>query len=745
VTARQGSRFASAKFRGVKRRGSLRVAVGGLVAFTVAAGPAIHAAPTTSAASCRWMNPKQSPDTRAHELVSAMTLDEKIAELYGRGTATAGGAAGIVPAVPSLCIPALVFNDAGAGVGDAQILTTAFPDTVAQAASWDPKTQRAVGAAIGSEAWKKGVDVQLAPALDIARNPLGGRNFEYAGEDPYLAASTGAALVTGIQSQHVVATVKHFAVNDQETNRTSDSSDVDERTLEEIHLPAFEAAVRAGVGSVMCGYNRVNGRYACENRHLLTDILDKQFGFGGWVMSDWGATHSTAQAAMAGLDQEQNYSDDGLFSAKLKTAVLKHLVPMSRINDMVFRLMRTLFRVGVFDAPPPAQQQSKVTSTDVPAERQVALQSAEAGAVLLKNDRRTLPLRGQRLRIAVIGGPAGIQGVQHAYQGGGSARVPQSGTNLAVVTPLQAMVSRAAVAGDVVTYADGSNAAAAAAVAKAADVSVVFAADAESEGHDRPNLRLNDGSCDITGCSYPTGSTPDAVIAAVAAANPKTVVVLQTGGPVTMPWLSHVRSVLELWYPGEMDGTAAAALLFGDANPSGKLPVTFPRALADSPIRTAGQFPGVNDKRGVPHSVYSERLLVGYRWYDAKGIAPLFPFGFGLSYTTFGFGRLTARPVGNGVGVRFTVTNSGALTGAEVAQVYVSAPHVAGEPPRALAGFAKVTIAPHRSVTVTLTLAPRAFEQWDSRHHRWTSARGCYVIHVGDSSRSLPLSTSFCR
>ena len=718
--------------------------MGALVAIAFAAGPAIDAAPSSAPVSCRWMSPGQSPDTRARELVSAMTLDQKIGELFGRGNANAGGAAGIIPAVPALCIPALVFNDAGAGVGDNQTLTTAFPDTVAQAASWDPGMQRAVGAAIGSEAWKKGVDVQLAPALDIARNPLGGRNFEYAGEDPYLAGRTGAALVTGIQSQHVVATVKHFAVNDQETNRTTDSSDVDERTLEEIHLPAFEAAVRAGAGSVMCGYNRVNGRYACENPRLLTGILKRQLGFGGWVMSDWGATHSTTPSAMAGLDQEQNYGDDGLFSSRLKTAVLEHRVPMSRLDDMVFRVMRELFRVGVFDAPPPTQQ-SKAAMADLPADRQVALQAAEGGAVLLKNAGGTLPLRGPGLRIAVIGGPAGLQGAQHAYQGGGSARVPQSGSNPAVVSPLQAMVARAGSAGDVVTYADGSNATIAAAAAKAADVAVVFASDGESEGYDRANLSLNDAACDITGCTYPSGATPDSVISAVAAANKKTVVVLQTGGPVTMPWLPHVRSVLEMWYPGEMDGTAAAALLFGDVNPSGKLPVTFPRALTDSPIRTVGQFPGLNDRRGVPHSVYSERLLVGYRWYDAKGIAPLFPFGFGLSYTAFGFSRLSAQPAGSGVRLHFTVTNTGALPGAEVAQVYVTAPRAAGEPPRSLAGFAKVMIGAHHAVNVSLNLAPRAFEQWDSRHHRWTSTTGCYLIHVGDSSRNLPLSTRVCR
>src|SRR3954464_13218673 len=261
------------------------------------------------AVSCPWMDRHKTPDARAHELVHAMTLDQKVAELYGRGDLAYYGTANDIPAVPALCIPELVFNDAGAGVGDAVLGTTAFPDGITQAASWDPAMQRRVGAAVGWEAWHKGIDVQLAPGVDIARNPLNGRNFEYAGEDPYLAGQTGVAEIRGIQSQHVAATVKHYALNDQETNRMDDSSDADGRTMQEIHLPAYEAAVKQGhVASVMCGYNRVNGIYACQNRYLLRTVLKKEFGFSGWVMSDWGATHSTVAAAKAGLDQEQNIS-----------------------------------------------------------------------------------------------------------------------------------------------------------------------------------------------------------------------------------------------------------------------------------------------------------------------------------------------------------------------------------------------------------------------------------------------------
>src|SRR4051794_3670723 len=296
----------------------------GVGVLASAAAPTLTgtAGPAAQAASCPWMSTHKSPDERARELVGAMTLDQKIAELYGRGDFRHYGAANYIPAVPELCIPDLVFNDAGAGVGDGMLGTTAFPDGITQAASWDRAMQRRVGAAIGWEAWHKGIDVQLAPGVDIARAPLNGRNFEYAGEDPYLSGQTGVAQIQGIQSQHVAATVKHYALNDQETNRMTDSSDADERTMQEIHLPAYEAAVKQGhVASVMCSYNRINGYYGCEQPYLLTKVLKKQFHFPGWVMSDWGGTHSTVAAANAGLDQEQTIGSGQYFSDALKTAV----------------------------------------------------------------------------------------------------------------------------------------------------------------------------------------------------------------------------------------------------------------------------------------------------------------------------------------------------------------------------------------------------------------------------------------
>src|SRR4051794_41168494 len=524
--------------------------IAGLAAGVLTPALLPGAGATARAAACPWMDRHKSADVRARELVKAMTLDQKISELYGRGDFQHYGAANSIPAIPELCVPELVFNDAGAGVGDGMLGTTAFPDGITQAASWDPAMQRRVGAAIGWEARHKGINVQLAPGVDIARTPLNGRNFEYAGEDPYLSGQTGVAEIEGIQSQHVAATVKHYALNDQETNRMSDSSDADERTMQEIHLPAFEAAVKQGhVASVMCSYNRINGVYGCENHHLLTGVLKRQFGFSGWVMSDWGATHSTVAAAKAGLDQEQNIGSGTYFSGPLKTAVQKHQVPMSRLNDMVLRLMRGLFAAGVFDNPPPSEPQAATADVNAPQERTIALEAAEGGAVLLKNSRDALPIQGTGKRIAVIGDPAGPAGAQNFYQGGGSSKVPIAGPNPDVVSPLEGITTRAEADGDVVTYADGHALADAAATAAAADVAIVFVGDGASEGVDRESLAADDRTCTLFGCAPSSPVTQDQLVAQVAAANPNTIVVLQTGNPVSMPWLADVSGVLEMWYP----------------------------------------------------------------------------------------------------------------------------------------------------------------------------------------------------
>ncbi|HEX3705089.1 MAG TPA: glycoside hydrolase family 3 C-terminal domain-containing protein [Mycobacteriales bacterium] len=721
------------------------VAASGFGAVTATSLTSASAA-SSATASCPWMNTHLSANRRAQELVARMTLAQKISELYGRGDITHYGAANSIPAIPSLCIPEQVSNDAGAGLGDVQLLVTAFPDGVTQAASWDTSMQYKVGSALGWEAWHKGINVQLAPGIDIARNPLAGRSFEYAGEDPYLAGQTGAAEIEGIQSQHVAATVKHYALNDQETDRMTDSSDASVRTMQEIDLPAFETAVKqAHVASVMCSYNLVNNVDACQNHYLLRTVLDKQFGFKGWVMSDWGGTHSTVAAANNGLDQEQNITAGTYFAPKaLLAAIAQHKVAMSTVNEMVERIMYGLFSVGAFNDPPPSAPLAATAIVNTPQDKAIALEAAEGGAVLLKDAGNALPLRGAHQNIALIGLPSTPVGAQIDYQGGGSSKVPLVGVNPVVVDPLTAITLRAEANADTVTPAPGLTIADAVLAAKTAKTAVVFIGDGETEGVDRKTLSAVDGECTLT-CLPAVGPDQNALVSAVAKANPNTIVVVQAGGPIAMPWLNQVRGVLDMWYPGEQDGNAAASLLFGDVNPSGKLPVTFPKSVSQDPIKSAQQWPGVPDKHGVPQSHYSEGLLVGYRWYDAKHITPLFPFGFGLSYTKFAFSHLRVKKTAGGARVRFAVTNVGTKYGAEVAQLYVGDPKAAHEPPIQLKGYQKVALRPGAHKSITLHLNRRSFAYWNTKANGWRVAPGCYSINVGDSSAHLPLKAQTCR
>ncbi|MGZ4178946.1 MAG: beta-glucosidase [Solirubrobacteraceae bacterium] len=706
------------------------------------APPAVAQSP-----NCPWMNAALGAEQRAHMLLSAMNIDQKIAMLsQAQPVWTHYGAAGYIPGQPGLCIPDLVLNDAGQGVGDQEVNTTAFPAPISQAASWDPALQRQFGAALGWEAWHKGINVQLAPGIETDRLPINGRNFEYMSEDPYLSGQGAVAEVSGIQSNPVIATVKHYIANSQETNRMSDSSDMDMRTLQEIYAPQYEAAVRQGhAGSVMCSYNRINGVYACENPTTLTKVLKQQFGFDGFVMSDWGGTHSTVPAANAGLDMEMNLSPGQYFTGPLKTAVQGGQVSMARLDDMVLRILRPMFAVGIFDHPAAAEPAAYGADVRRPEDIALARTISEDGTVMLKNDRGVLPLTGQNQKIAVIGPGAGAQGAALFYNGGGSGHIPEVAGKPDVVSPLQGITQRAGAQGDTVLYADGSSQADAIAAAKAADVAVVFVGAEDSEGTDRNTMSLASGNCNLlTGCA-PEPVDQDALISQVAAANSNTIVVLNTGGPVTMPWLDQVRGLFEAWYPGQEDGNAIAALLFGDVDPSAKLTETFPKSQSDLPTRTPQQYPGTNDARGVPHSVYSEGLLVGYRWYDAKNIAPLFPFGFGLSYTSFDLRNLSvsAAPGGQtGANVSFDVVNTGARAGAEVPQLYVDDPPAAGEPPRQLKGFTKVPLNPGESRRVTLSLDSRSFAHWDTASGTWQVTPGCYGVDVGRSSRDLPLTAT---
>jgi beta-glucosidase len=687
------------------------------------------------------MDAKKSPDQRAHELVAKMSIDDKLQMVSQNVPIWAHyGAAGYIAGNPALCIPDLVLNDAGQGVGDQEVNTTAFPSSIAQASSWDRTLQRKLGKTIGHEAWQKGINVQLAPDVNIARFPMNGRNSEAFGEDPYFTGQTATAEIRGIQDNPVIATVKHYALNNHEVNRMTVSADASDRTIHEIYTPAFEAAVKQGhTGSVMSSYNRINGTYASENGAMLNGILKTEFGFDGFSMTDWGGQHSTVESALAGNDMEMDLAPGKYYGDALKTAVQQGKVPQARLDDMVLRITRTMFRIGIFEHPAAAQPAAYSANVETPDDVALARKVAEDGTVLLKNASNALPITGQSKRIAVIGAQGGQAGAEESYNTGGSAHIPEAGPHPHVISPLQGITQRGAADNDVVTYADGSSQADAVAAASAADIAVVFVGDGESEGTDRPDLKLSSAKfCTLFGCAPPT-SDQDALIQAVAGANPNTVVVLDTGGPMLMPWLDQVKGVLQAWFPGQEDGNAIAALLFGDVNPSGKLPQTFPKAMADLPIKTQSQYPGVNDSKGVPHAAYSEGLKVGYRWYDSQGIQPLFPFGFGLSYTTFSISGMHVKAASGGAtgaSVKFAVKNTGARQGAEVAQLYVGMPPETGEPPKQLKSYSKVALEPGQSKTVTMNLGRRAFSYW-STGSGWTVKKGCYTLMLGSSSRDI--------
>jgi beta-glucosidase len=533
--------------------------------------------------------------------------------------------------------------------------------------------------------------------------------------------------------------MKHYVANEQETDRQTSSSNVDQRTLREIYTLPFEVAIKKGhPGGVMCSYNQVNGSYACENATTLRRILKEEIGFDGWVVTDFGARHSltaTPPSLVAGLDQELNrwrfWTPD-----LLKAALAAGTISEADIDDAAFRIVRAHIRAGLFDVALPAAPEAVVTS---PEHQAIAREVAEKGAVLLKND-RALPLAGKARKIAVIGPTA-----SNTPTDGISAASACAHTAPAVpctpIAPLDSITARVAASGGTVTFNDGSDPAAAAATAAAADVAIVFGYYREGEFADRPSLSLDGNG--------------DALISAVAAANRNTIVVLQTGGPVLMPWLSSVKGVLEVWYAGEQMGPAIAALLWGDVNPSGRLTHSFPRSEADLP--TAGsprQYPGVfadGSTTRPPGSTeirqvdYLEGLKVGYRWYDAERIKPLFPFGYGLSYTKFDYGRLHIdRPLlraGRSLRASFRVTNTGSRTGTEVAQVYLSLPGWTGEPPKRLVGWERVTLAPGRSRTVEVEIDPDSpdhpFSYWSPRRERWRIPTGIYKVSVGKSAGEI--------
>lgn len=654
------------------------------------------------------MNKSLSPIRRAQLLVKAMTLDEKVEQIH---MADVKSTPREIPGIPRLGIPTFKVTNGpvGAGPGDMRVQApaTALPSALALSATWNPKLAAEYGRVAGSETADLGEQLIEGPGVNITRVPRNGRNFEYFGEDPFLSGSMAVAEIRAIQQQGVIAQVKHFAANNQEYDRKTINEIIGQRALHEIYLPAFEAAVKQGdVGAVMCAYPSVNGQFNCENTYLLKDVLRGEWGFKGFVQSDYTATHTTVANALAGLDLEMKH--DAYYDTDMKAAVQIGALPMSALDNLLIRRYTEMFRFGDFDHP--------ATAKPIPAQQDgaIARSVAEQAAVLLKNADRQLPLRANSLHsIALIGPYAGAA----MTGGGGSSHVKPIYT----VTPIDGLKKQVPAA-VTITYNDGADSAAAAELAAKCDVAIVLVGNKDREGHDRPSLSLPDNQ--------------DQLIASVAAANPHTVVVLKTGGPVLMPWLDKVPAALEAWYPGEEDGNVVADLLFGKADPSGKLTMTFPKSENDTPAHTPQTYPGVNGT-----VIYSEELKVGYRWYDAENIEPLFPFGFGLSYTTFTLNHLTVSPQqANGmVHVGLTVTNTGSVAGADVAQVYVADPTASGEPPHQLKGFAKVFLRPGESKHILLSLDPRAFSMWDTAANSWKVVPGRYRILAGDSSRNLPL------
>jgi len=701
-----------------------------------------------------WMNTTLSPDQRADLVIKAMTLDEKIALLHGVGmptdepvtpeNAASNRGVGYVVGVPRLGIPGIDMSDAAYGVRSSGVngrYSTALPANVAAAASWDPDAAFEYGALIGRELRAQGFNMSLGGGVDLTREPRNGRTFEYLGEDPILAGTLVARLIQGTQSAHIIGDIKHYAFNDQESGRTAVNLTIGKRAARESDLLAFEIGVTQGhPAAVMCSYNRLNADFACENDFLLNQVLKKDWKFPGFVLSDWGGTHSTEKASAAGLDNEE---PDSVFYGELyKKAVVEKKISTAELDEHIHRILRSMFAAGVIDVP---RQRSVV---DPFTGLETARKIEEGGIVLLKNQHSALPLEAAKLHtIAVIGAHSDVGMIS----GGGSAQVDPIGGNAILppgqgathwqdhiwfpTSPLKAIQARAPQA--TVKYDSGQDPAAAAALAKSADVAIVFAYEWESEGMDLLSLSLPEHQ--------------DELIAAVSAANPRTIVVLETGSPVTMPWVEAPAAILEAWFAGSDGANAVGNVLFGSVNPSGKLPNTFPRSEADLPHPTVTQPPPesahfsgpvspLENGKGLPpfQVSYSEGLKVGYKWYDAEQKPVLFPFGYGLSYTSFSYAGLTVIP-GKTVQVTFALTNTGSRAGAEIAEVYAALPANAQEPPKRLVGWSKVKLAAGETKTVSVEIDPKYLSIFDEQKDAWTLLPGDYTLMVGGSSQDLPL------
>jgi beta-glucosidase len=687
-----------------------------------------------------WMKPGLSPDERADMVLKQLTVDEKIDLLHGNGMPGWGdkpqpnaylgnSGAGFTLGVPRLGIPIIQMSDAAYGVRSSAEngrYSTALPSNLGSAASWDPQAACDYGALIGRELRAQGYNMTLGGGVNLTREPRDGRTFEYMGEDPVLAGTMVGNRIKCEQAQHVIGDIKHYAMNDQESGRNEVDSIIGKRAMRESDLLAFEIGLKVGDPSaVMCSYNAVNGDYACENKYLLMDVLKDDWKFKGFVVSDWGGTHSTVKASAAGLDNEQPLDD--FYGAKLKEAVQSGQVPMSQIDDHARRVLRGEFAAGLVDYP---AQKSVV---DVEGGLETAQRIEESSIVLLKNEHNILPLDPAKVHsIAVLG----VNADTGMISGGGSAQVDPPGRPPApwqahVWFPTSPSKAIAAKAPGVLVRYGGSDPAGAAKAAKGADVAIVFAYQWESEGMDLPDLSLPDKQ--------------DALIERVAAANLHTIVVLETGTAVTMPWLDKVDGVVEAWYAGSNGAKAMANVLFGEVNPSGKLPMTFPRSVADLPHPDlVTPPPGAQGKEAVMRTGeakptfsvhYDEGVKVGYKWYDAEHKQVLFPFGYGLSYTSY---RYSGLKLGSDHNVTFTVTNTGKRAGNEIAEVYAGLPAAAEEPPKRLVGWARVALKPGESREVTVAVDPKYLAIYNEEQG-WKLLPGQYTFLVGGSSEDLPL------
>ncbi|OJH37916.1 glycoside hydrolase family 3 C-terminal domain-containing protein [Cystobacter ferrugineus] len=656
---------------------------------------------------------------RAQQLVSQMTLEEKALLMSGNG-------AWMTHKVERLGIPSIFMADGPHGLRKAlgpntadSVPATCFPTASALASSWNPELIGEIGAALAREAQANDVQLLLGPGNNMKRSPLGGRNFEYFSEDPFLAGHLTAAYIKGLQGQGVGSTLKHFAVNNQEHERMVSSSIVDERTLHEIYLPGFEIAVtQAQPWAIMCSYNKINGVYASENHLLLEDILRDAWGFQGYVVSDWGAVHDRVKGIMAGLNLEMPGSGD-VNRKKIIEAVTAGQLPESRLDEVVAGLLAVVLLAS--------ERRRSGARFDVDAHHALARRAAGESIILLKNEDELLPLEtGGKKKIAVIGAFAR----DPRYQGAGSSQVNPTRIS-------NAYAELAAILGgeERLSYASGYDLEGVTTAqlleearqqAKNADLAIVFAGlpdSHESEGFDRSTLDIPEGH--------------NRLIDAVSQVQPNTVVVLMNGSAITMPWVGRVKAILEGWLTGQAGGGAIADILTGKVNPSAKLAETFPARLEDTPTFT--EFPGLNQQ-----ARYGEGVFIGYRYYDKKNITPLFPFGFGLSYTTFAYSELSFSAPSiqdtESLTVELKVKNTGKVAGKEIVQLYVREDKpVVSRPDKELKAFTKVALEPGEEKTVRFTLSRRDFAYYNTNLHRWSVNPGRFDILVGGSSRNLPL------